>query len=611
MQLNTNALDVHDFAVTMIGDSDGDGINEIGVFGYGTGDGKLHSWIFEGNSAAAMNHIVGGLGDYSGLTAAGIGDIDGDGTDEYIIGAPHFDDGATDVGSVSIVGSAVAGPTFGEVGASADDKTGLSVTGLGDLNNDGYADFAYSLPGGETVRLFFGAGTDGLLMSSDFTFTGPTNFGVEVSMAGDHDQDGFGDILIGSPNENAAYIYSGHDPSFVQLAKITGAGIGTGDEAFGNAVLGGFDLDADGIGDFVIAGGDNAYIVYGKAGLVGDVSVNTLMNGTEGFMINGDMADIVNGAVAGDFNADGYDDLVLVSSHHDGTQYINDIFVIYGGTDLGSGGTVNLSMLDDSNVDSSNYAFQMIWDRSDINGENLEVSSAGDIDGDGFDDLLVASPDSNQAFIVYGRPTYGSLDGSDPDIHAVGINHTAGMDVRPSSDGDALVGNNGNDILIDEIAGSPGTYGINLSMRGGGGADILKVFTGRVDGTGLDDHISLDGGAGVGDTLEIVGNGTIDFSNVAHLSGIERIDMLNSVANNLVLGTGDVFSLAGDEHRMVGALQEMYVLTVDGETGDSVDLTNGDFTYNASANEAGYSAYVHSSGNYAVLIDTDVTVNLV
>jgi hypothetical protein len=594
----SNSNNFNNIKVAALGDGDGDGTPEYGVFGY---DGDLNYKIYEGGSLTPDWEGTYGIGsDYSEFDVASIGDTDGDGKDDYIVGARM----AATYGEVSIYGG--DGTQVTDTGPAA--NYGTSVAGLGDINNDGYEDFAISSISGVTgdgeVNIYLGG--DASISAFDianysYQIDGTTiGFGTEVHKAGYYNSDSYGDIIVGSPGEYAAYIYSGEGPSYNQLAKISGAGIGTGDNQFGHAVMGGFDLNGDGLDDVAIGGGNDGYIVYGGNGVTDVAS----LDGSNGFKLVGDAAKIVGGGYAGDFNADGYDDVAFVSTYFNDADYINDIFVMYGGTnvatDLGSGGSVNISSLDASNINASDYAFQIIWDGPNINGENIEVSSAGDIDGDGFDDLVIGSSDTDEVFIVHGRPTYGALDSSDPDMHAAGLNHDPNMDIIASSSGDSLVGGSGNIYIKD------GGYG-NLSMRGGAGNDTLFVSAERIDTTVSDNHRTLDGGAGVYDTLRIVGGGSIDFSGVLELDGIERIDMLNSYINTLTLDANDIFDMAGDRHALVAGAKEMYVLTIDGDADDTVDLTAAGFTAKASYDEAGYAAYTNAAETHVLLIDTDIT----
>ncbi len=598
MKLNLGNTNLDDLAVSSTGDTDGDGVPDFIVFGHNGGANELYKWQFEGQDSSPQSSSTI-MGDYSRMNTASLGDIDGDGKGDYAIGAPFYDDTNTDQGKASIHGSSAG--TFEIYGSAASDYAGSGVTVLGDINNDGYSDFAVSVPGSGKVYTYLGSDTLANLEAVDYTITGTLGFGESVSAAGDQDGDGSGDLIIGSPQESAAHIYTADGTS---IAKISGTGIGSGDDAFGNAVLGGFDINGDGTGDFVISGDNDAYIVYGRTADL-DVSGGSI-GAADGFKIEGDIASLVNGSLAGDFNADGYDDLIMVTSTWDSgsSTYINDLFVVYGGTDIGNTGHVKVSELVDDNVDSSQYVFQMIWDGNLMNGENIQVSAAGDLDGDGFDDILVASPDAGKAFIVYGRPAYGALDSTDPDMHAVGINHDPGMAVMPSSDHDSLVGNSGNDVLKDALAGSPGTYAQNISIRAGAGNDTLIVSSGRLDNMSGDNHRTLDGGEGR-DTLELLGSGNIDFSGVNELGSIGHLDMNNGAGNTLILTYEEIFSLSEYDSG-----EGSYVLKITADSIDSVDITattTNDFGYVATGTD--YTSYVNDAGTHMLLVDNDVVSN--
>ncbi len=609
MALNLNGISLQDITVSSLGDRDGDGLPEFGVFGYGV-DGKLNSWFFEGPSQNGV-HVVGGTGDFFKMQVANVGDIDGDGKDEYILGAPGFDYGAsTDSGRLVINGA--PGGDMVIYGDVSGERYGISVTSLGDINKDGYADFAYSAPGEPSVYIRYGADTQAKLLDGAYmkTIAGVTpNFGASISTAGYFNNDETPDIVIGSPDEYKIYIYS-TDNTSIPIRTISGAGIGTGDYKFGHTVLGGFDFNGDGRDDVIAAGGGNAYVIYGGY----NITSVTALSGTNGFKIVGDSGQIVGGSVAGDFNGDGHDDIVLITtSLSSDNVYVNDIFVLYGGKAYGS--SVNISSFGEEQANSSQFAFHIVWDGANINGRNIKVSSAGDLNGDGFDDILIASADTDQAFVVFGRPSFGSLGTTNPDMHAVGYNHSDPfLTIIPSSNDDSLVGNSQNNTFSDLLASSPGVSATNLSMRGGGGNDHFTIFQERVDTNAADNHRALVGGSGI-DTLKIVGGGTIDLGKVDELSGIEHIDMKNDASNTLVLTRDTIFNLAQDSYINVGDYDlngsdnYAYVLKINGDSYDAVDMNGQQFFHDPdfSSKFAGYNGYVNATGTHVVLIEASIT----
>lgn len=588
-----SSLGVTEISVVSLGDTDNDGKLEYAIFGTDAND-DLHTWQYEISNLTYTK--LSTSYDFTEFDISYIGDVDSDGEDEYIIGAPYDDCCFTDEGAVLIYGGTTKELEIDEYTGSAF-KSGDSVTSLGDINNDGFDDFAYSIPFYNKVSINLGgASTADYATKDTYIEVSVDYFGYDISTAGDFDGDGYDDILIGSPHENRVYIYSGD--GYNQLSTIIGTGGATVDEGFGNTVIGGFDFNGDGLDDIIVAGDDTGYIIYGESGVT-DVTSNVWSSdGTNGFEISSvSGSEIIDGGIAGDFNGDGYDDLFIIASSLDNEEYINDIYIVYGGTNLATdySGNVSLDALDDDNVDATEYAFQIIWDGTNLDPENIEITSIGDVDGDGFDDILIASSNTDEAYIVSGRPSEGAIDGENPDIHVVGINHLTNLEVIPSSEGDALVGDDGDNVLDDnEVA--------NISMRGGAGEDTLIVTVDHVDASTENNHRTLDGGEGY-DTLKIADGGIVNFNGLSTLESIEEIDMTNSEYNKLVLSTDDILDMASEEYRTVNGYDEAYVLVVKGDSSDTVDIDLNEFTQDANYDETGYGGYVNSSGTCVVLVE--------
>ncbi|MEA3274761.1 MAG: hypothetical protein U9Q81_05600 [Pseudomonadota bacterium] len=476
-----DAFDYSGGAVSDAGDINGDGLADIVigarslpsysdpgesyvVFGRAGGfPAALDLGALDGTNGFVLNGIE--KYDTSGTSVSGAGDVDGDGVDDLLIGAPGaWPDGKDYAGESYVVfGRAGGFPAEFELssldgtngfvlnGIDAYDRSGGSVSGAGDVNGDGLDDVFigaaastdYSSGSGEGYVIFgraegfsasidLGAldGTDGFLLKGGEI--GAT--GASVSDAGDVNGDGIDDILIGAPggpyaygphSAGAAYVIFGHTGGFapaLDLGALNGIsglafkGIETFD-AVGGSVSGAGDVNGDGVDDLLVGavfadpdGKDRAgesYVVFGRTGgFNADIGPETL-DGTNGFVLKGiDAGDLSGGAVsgAGDINGDGIDDILVGAkwADPDGKGSAGESYVVFGGAS-GFPAEFELSSLDGTN----GFVLKGI-DAFDISG--WSVSGAGDVNGDGLADIVIgareADPDgtdsAGESYVVFG-----------------------------------------------------------------------------------------------------------------------------------------------------------------------------------------------------------------
>ncbi|MCK6527006.1 integrin alpha [Myxococcota bacterium] len=291
--------DDHAGTAVAAGDVDGDGVPDLvvsapGARPGGTGSGAVY--VFSGPAAGSMGPdsasgtLAGESAEDSAGSALAVGDVDGDGIADVVVGAPGRDSGGSDAGAVYVV----LGPIAGTVdladadavllGEAADDRAGISVA-VGDVDGDGLADVLAGAPGRNTVAVDAGMAYvllgpvtgSGTLVDADARLAGvetADQAGFAVAFAGDVDGDGSGDVLVGAPsaspgasNAGIAYLVSGSARGDVSLASSPVCFLGTapGDQV--GQVIGGADVDGDGRTD-VILGVPSADDPYAGAGAV-------------------------------------------------------------------------------------------------------------------------------------------------------------------------------------------------------------------------------------------------------------------------------------------------------------------------------------------------------
>ena len=253
-------------AVTGVADTDGDGVADLLVGAPMEFPGG-RAYLFSGATGALLRRIDAPsfLDEAFGRSVAGIGDVDGDGLGDFIVGAESVEEGDVDFAGGVYVFSGGTGAllrTLESPNSENRGRFGFSVAGVPDADGDGETDLLVGAEGEGGFQEFVGraylySGTTGALLH---TLESPNpepfgSFGGSVTGVEDVDGDGRGDLFIGADGEqNAgrAYLFSGATGELLRTVASPdpfAEGIGGN---FGESVAGVEDIDGDGRGDFLV-----------------------------------------------------------------------------------------------------------------------------------------------------------------------------------------------------------------------------------------------------------------------------------------------------------------------------------------------------------------------
>ena len=652
------------WSVSNAGDVNGDGVDDV-IIGahkaysgskpntgvsyvvYGQKDNR-DEVILSDNFDSQIGFVIAGAneGDNSGKSVSNAGDVNGDGIDDLIIGVPHVDQVDLDKNEITDAGASYV--IYGQVdnrskielssldsndtkeigfvikGPQSSAWTGTSVSNAGDVNGDGIDDVIIAASGfddrekenvGASYVIYGKKGVrenvelETMNTDTGFVITGANKndySGTRVSNAGDVNGDGYADLILIAPNANgyrAEYyvVYGSASGSNINLQNFKNENVNgfiiegankTTQQLVG--VSGAGDINGDGYADLIIGVPDNnskgkSYVVYGSAS-GSDISLAGLSE-QNGFVIIGEPKVDYSGwsvSGAGDVNGDGIDDLIIGAHLFDvdtGKRDAGASYVIYGQVDNRS--KIELSSLDSNDRKEIGFVIKGVK-KNDFTGR--AVSGAGDVNADGYADLLIGAhkadrgskPNTGASYVIYGGPSnYDSLN----EI------------LEGGSADDSLVGSHGDDTLN-------GDDGEDVLFGGAGGDELI---IGDADFMHSDHDVNkskIDGGSGE-DTLKLSSSITLDFSNKQFkrnaIKNIEKIDM-DGTTSMLTLRHRDVLNMSTTSN----------TLKVDGASVDTLILYNDSVDSavwkGTDDEENGYKTYAH--GHATVEVMNGVKVNL-
>ncbi len=401
--------------------SDDEGLVSV-YLGSAGGLAVAPAWTAESNQISA----------WSGWGAAGAGDVNGDGYADVIVGARLYDNVYIDEGQASLFHGSATGPDTTAAWVTNGEQNGAQygrfVASAGDVDGDGFDDVivgadAYDNGQEDEGRAFVYHGSpSGLSTAAEWSAEpnqASAGFGWVVGSAGDVDDDGYDDVLVGAPfydngsgDEGRVFVYIGSatgvgtDPAWGPESDQAGAQLG-------RFAAGAGDVNDDGFDDVLVGvpyfdGGavdeGQAWLYLGSATGLEISPVWTVGSSSQGAGLGWSVAS------AGDLNADGYDDVVVGCLYCDGATTDGGAALVFPGSATGPDTTAEFIL--ESYQAGSEFG--------------VIVAPAGDVDGDGYDDLLVGAdfynggePFEGAAYLFAGT-CFDSIDSIDSDGDDVG-----------------------------------------------------------------------------------------------------------------------------------------------------------------------------------------------
>jgi hypothetical protein len=354
-----------------------------------------------------------------GHSVSTAGDVNGDGYSDVIVGAPEYDNGELAEGRAFVYHGSAFGLSATAAWTAESDQEwtlfGVSVSTAGDVNGDGYSDVIVGANFYENGELSEGGAfvyhgsASGLSATANWTGEGNqpgAQFGGSVSTAGDVNGDGYSDVIVGANfyengelSEGGAFVYHGSASGLSATANWTGEANEPG-AAFGGSVSTAGDVNGDGYSD-VIVGADaydngetdegRAYVYHGSASGLSDSPAWTAEGDQESAHFGYSVS------TAGDVNADGYSDVIVGAYLYDNGNLDEGRAFVYHGS--ASGLSASAAWTAESHQVNAQFG--------------SSVSTAGDVNGDGYADVIVGAPFYDNGNLNEGRAFmyHGSMSG--------------------------------------------------------------------------------------------------------------------------------------------------------------------------------------------------------